>query len=177
MSEEPIHDLNFRSGMVSSWNKFCYIDVSMSFPGTPLAQGFWPGVWTMLPGQRLSACTCPGEDHPGPNVGVGRGAPEIDVIEAQIDSRGIGSASQSVQIAPFDAGYRWKNTSDSYQMFDPEKTFQNAWQGSVYQESISVITLGDATSYEDAGYISYDLTKACVGGTDGFSILSILPSE
>lgn len=34
-----------------------------------------------LPGQRMSACTCPGEDHAGPDVTVGRGVPEIDIIE------------------------------------------------------------------------------------------------
>lgn len=34
-----------------------------------------------LPGQRVSACTCKGEDHPGPVVTKGRGAPEIDAIE------------------------------------------------------------------------------------------------
>lgn len=36
-----------------------------------------------LPGQRLSACTCPGEDHPGPKLKDGmwgaRSAPELDV--------------------------------------------------------------------------------------------------
>jgi hypothetical protein len=40
------------------------------------------GRLSYLPGQKLSACTCAGGDHPGPNVGVGRGAPEIDIIEA-----------------------------------------------------------------------------------------------
>lgn len=33
------------------WNKFCftggYIEVNLSLPGTPTAQGYWPGVWTM----------------------------------------------------------------------------------------------------------------------------------
>lgn len=29
-----------------------------------------------LPGQRASACTCEGEDHPGPRNSVGRGGPE-----------------------------------------------------------------------------------------------------
>lgn len=42
-----------------------------------------------LPGQRLSACTCPKElGHPGPKtdgVWTGRGAPEIDLFEAQVD--------------------------------------------------------------------------------------------
>lgn len=87
-----------------------------------------------LPGQKASACTCPGEDHPGPNVRVGRGAPEstslcsrsyhwhelasdlrvhslVDIIEGQVDYRGVGSASQSIQVAPIDAGYAWKNST------------------------------------------------------------------
>jgi hypothetical protein len=46
------------------------------------------GVLSYLPGQRLSRCTCPGEDHPGPKhsdgMYVGRSAPEIDVFEAQV---------------------------------------------------------------------------------------------
>jgi beta-glucanase (GH16 family) len=29
------------------------------------------------PGQRLSACSCPGSDHPGPSTSKGRGAPEV----------------------------------------------------------------------------------------------------
>ena len=40
-----------------------------------------------LPGQRLSKCTCSGEDHPSP--GKGRGAPEYDVLEGEIGSRSI----------------------------------------------------------------------------------------
>ena len=56
-----------------------------------------------MPGQRLNKCTCPGELHP--NRGVGRGAPEIDVIEGEVmtDSSGkkknCGVASQSLQLA------------------------------------------------------------------------------
>ena len=54
---------------------------------------------------RLSACTCPGGDHPGPSVNVGRGAPEIDIFEAQVSysaPRGgrVGTVSQSAQVAP-----------------------------------------------------------------------------
>lgn len=30
----------------------------------------------------MFASRCEGGDHPGPNVGTGRGAPEIDIIEA-----------------------------------------------------------------------------------------------
>jgi hypothetical protein len=46
------------------------------------------GVLSYLPGQRLSRCTCSGQDHPGPKLSDGtlrgRAAPEIDVIEAQV---------------------------------------------------------------------------------------------
>lgn len=55
-----------------------------------------------LPGQRLSRCTCDGEDHPGPKHSdgsyVGRSAPEIDVFEAQIEND-AGAVSQSAQWA------------------------------------------------------------------------------
>lgn len=216
LSEEPIHDLNFRSGMLQSWNKLCftggYIEVNMSLPGTPNAQGYWPGAWTMgnlgragygatnlgtwpysynecdvgtlpnqtwpngtspaaakhsgskdyggelsyLPGQRLSACTCPNEDHPGPNVGVGRGAPEIDIIEAQIAPSGAaGSASQSIQVAPFDAAYSWLNSTPYIEIWDPNRTTLNPWTGAISQESMSAATITDATSFEGAGYSTF----------------------
>ena len=32
----------------------------------------------------MSACTCSGEDHAGPDVTTGRGVPEIDIIEASV---------------------------------------------------------------------------------------------
>ena len=60
-----------------------------------------------LPGMRLPACTCNGEDHPSP--GISRSAPEIDVIEASVaylntvDQNGL--VSQSAQFAPFDVWY------------------------------------------------------------------------
>lgn len=53
-------------------------------PEAALDTGSGDSALSYLPGQKLSACTCQGEDHPGPNVGVGRSAPEIDIIEAQV---------------------------------------------------------------------------------------------
>lgn len=51
MTQEPINGLNFRSGMLQSWNKLCftggYIEVSMSFPGDSKIMGYWPGAWTL----------------------------------------------------------------------------------------------------------------------------------
>jgi hypothetical protein len=66
------------------------------------------GELSYLPGQRLSACTCKGEAHPGPTRPdgsfVGRAAPEIDMFEAQVDGNYIGHVSQSGQWAPFNYG-------------------------------------------------------------------------
>ena len=51
LSDQPIHNLNFRSGMLQSWNKFCfqggYIEFSALLPGTEKEAGWWPGLWTM----------------------------------------------------------------------------------------------------------------------------------
>ena len=151
----PNHGLNYRSGMLQSWNKMCFtgglLEASVSLPGRGDTVGFWPGFWSMgnlgrpgyasttdgmwpysyhdacdagitanqsqtdglnyLPGMRLPACTCEGEDHPSP--GKSRSAPEIDVIEASNAALGsganapfIGQVSQSCQLAPFDIWYQ-----------------------------------------------------------------------
>lgn len=148
------HNLNYRSGMLQSWNKLCFkggrLEASISLPGRGDTSGFWPGFWSMgnlgrpgylattdgmwpysydnlcdagitpnqsdpsglnyLPGMRLPACSCTGEDHPTP--GLSRSAPEIDAIEGStmyLDppaGAAIGSASQSLQTAPFDVFWR-----------------------------------------------------------------------
>ncbi|KAA1070914.1 hypothetical protein PGT21_003086 [Puccinia graminis f. sp. tritici] len=222
IDQEPAHNLRARSGMIQSWNKFCftegYIEVNISLPGSPGVQGFWPGAWTMgnlaragfgasnegmwpysyeacdvgtlpnqtmpdgrtppaaktsgspdyggalswLPGQRTSACTCKGEDHPGPSVDVGRSGPEIDILEAQYaygPNGNQGSMSQSIQIAPMDEGYQWLNDSSSMHVTnlanspkDPSGTIINRWHGSIWQESLSGITMTDGTSYEGKGF-------------------------
>lgn len=45
------HNLNYRSGMVQSWNKLCFkggrLEASISLPGRGDWQGFWPGFWAM----------------------------------------------------------------------------------------------------------------------------------
>jgi beta-glucan synthesis-associated protein KRE6 len=148
------HGLNYRSGMLQSWNQMCFkgghLEASISLPGRGDTVGFWPGFWAMgnlgrpgyasttdglwpysydnvcdagitpnqsatdglsyLPGMRLPACTCSGEDHPNP--GTSRSAPEIDAVEATVtfldppNGDGIGVVSQSFQSAPFDIWYR-----------------------------------------------------------------------
>ncbi|CAL1712544.1 unnamed protein product [Somion occarium] len=213
MDEIENHDLNFRSGMLSSWNKFCfttgYIEVSISMPGAPTAPGLWPGAWTMgnlgragygattegmwpysydtcdlgtfpnqtdhdgnpsvaatgsdsggplsfLPGQRLSACTCPGSDHPGPSVSDGRGVPEIDILEMQIDvSRFQGEVSQSFQLAPYNYQYSFDNSSDASTIYDPTITKFNSYKGGQFQQAVSAVTDINNADYNGQGYAPY----------------------
>ncbi|GAA5936830.1 hypothetical protein JCM3775_002719 [Rhodotorula graminis] len=218
LTQEPWNGLNFRSGMLQSWNKFCftggYMEVRLSLPGEPDTQGLWPGVWTLgnlgragyggttqgvwpytydacdvgtlpnqtwpngtdpvaaktsgsrdyggelswLDGQRFSACTCEEDrdEHPGPRPSVGRGAPEIDALEGSIWRTGDrGSASQSVQIAPFTAGHLWKNFTPHIEL-NPDWTIrENQWHGAILQESLSHEVMTDNTSFSGRGYTSY----------------------
>ncbi|KAL4266529.1 SKN1/KRE6 family protein [Pleurotus pulmonarius] len=208
------HNLNYRSGMIQSWNKFCFtggiIEASVRLPGSNNIAGLWPAVWTMgnlgragygaslegmwpysydscdvgtlanqtypgtrlpaaafeggdptakgelsyLPGQRLSACTCPGEPHPGPVRAngdyVGRGAPEIDVFEAIIEE-GVGKVSMSSQWAPYNAGYDWKNTTDNMIMHDGDRTHLNTYKGGVWQQCTSGLSVTNQDCYELEG--------------------------
>lgn len=45
------HNLNYRSGMLQSWNKLCfkggYLEASISLPGRGNTVGYWPGFWAM----------------------------------------------------------------------------------------------------------------------------------
>ncbi|EAU85919.2 beta-glucan synthesis-associated protein [Coprinopsis cinerea okayama7 len=208
-------DLNFMSGMLSSWNKLCfttgYIEVSVSLPGNGQVPGLWPAVWTLgnlgragygattegtwpysydecdlgtfpgqqspdgvpsdeiltysrtgarlsaLPGQKLSACSCPGSDHPGPRPDVGRAAPEVDVIEAE-SKEGIGLVSQSFQIAPYDYEY-WPNREEYSTIYNETISHANSYTGGEYQQAISTVSEVtprngpyNGTSYTTFGY-------------------------
>ncbi|KAJ7874471.1 glycoside hydrolase family 16 protein [Mycena olivaceomarginata] len=110
---------------------------------------------SFLPGQRLSACTCGGESHPGPTTPsgsfVGRSAPEIDVFEATIggpSSALVGQVSQSAQWAPFDAGYASFNSTDNLIIPDPTTSAQNAFVGNRFQQTTSVVTNTNQDCYQ-----------------------------
>jgi beta-glucan synthesis-associated protein KRE6 len=51
LSDQPNHGLQYTSGMMTTWNKFCFtgglIETSVSLPGTNTVAGLWPAVWTM----------------------------------------------------------------------------------------------------------------------------------
>ncbi|CAE6468714.1 unnamed protein product [Rhizoctonia solani] len=85
------------------------------------------GELSYLPGQRLSACTCKGESHPGPKRAdgtfVGRAAPEIDMFEAQVSGDYIGHVSQSGQWAPFNYHYEWFNTTENIKIYNASECY------------------------------------------------------
>ncbi|KAL8286536.1 hypothetical protein RQP46_004553 [Phenoliferia psychrophenolica] len=134
-----------------------YIEVNLSLPGTADAQGFWSAAWTMGNLARAGyGSSNDGDEHPGPNVRTGRGAPEIDIIEATIDPSGrMGAASQSMQVAPMDAGYKWLNETPYIRVWDTDLSTQNQWHGSIYQESMSLQTTTDNSSYDGNGYTHF----------------------
>ena len=103
--------LNYTSGMLMSWDKFCFtggiLEVSLQLPGPHNSGGLWPAFWLMgnlakatnehsnywmwpwsydrcnneSKGQMISAC------NETPGFGLhprqGRGAPEIDLLEVK----------------------------------------------------------------------------------------------
>ncbi|PWN38554.1 SKN1-domain-containing protein [Meira miltonrushii] len=216
------HNLNFTSGQVTSWNKFCftggYLEASIILPGDPTVSGWWPAVWTMgnlgranyaattegtwpysynscdrgtlinqtdadgmgpeaaieggdvmfnaqyktknlswQPGQRLSACTCTEDDHPGPvnhdGSYVGRSAPEIDLFEAQVGG-GQGSLSLSCQFMPASDEYKLFNSSGTeYELgtVNGKNVTLNSYEGSVLQMAASAVAYTNQESYQNAG--------------------------
>ncbi|RDW91994.1 hypothetical protein BP5796_01388 [Coleophoma crateriformis] len=107
---------------------------------------------SFLPGQKLSACSCSNEDHPNP--GTGRGAPELDVLEASVDPNNrIGVVTQSAQIAPFDIWYR--PNSEFMQIPNYETTQMNVYCGGPYQQAVSGTTLLNNEWYDGNAYQKY----------------------
>jgi beta-glucanase (GH16 family) len=118
--------------------------------GDPLSNG----ILSFLPGQRLSACTCPGESHPGPirrdGTYVGRAAPEIDILEATVTDE-VGHVSLSAQFAPFNARYHFAVNNDTAVFYDPDKTHLNSYMGGRFQQTTSGLSLTNPQCYELTG--------------------------
>lgn len=191
----PNHGLQYRSGMLNSWNQLCFkggvFEISVSLAGPSGVPGLWPGAWTMgnlgrpgylattdgiwpytynscdagitpnqsspdglsyLPGQKLSSCTCAGSEHPNP--GTGRGAPEIDILEASVDPNNrIGVVTQSFQVAPFDVFYR--PNADFMAIPNYNTTQMNGYCGGPYQQAVSGTTLLNNNWYDGLQYQKY----------------------
>jgi len=203
------HGLEFRSGMLNSWNQLCFkggiFEVSVSLPGPGGVPGMWPGAWTMgnlgrpgylstteglwpytyqacdagitpnqsssdglsnLPGQRLSSCTCPGEDHPTP--GTGRGAPEIDIIEvgATYPPHNMPIATQSYQVAPFDI--YWYPNYNFTAFPDYGLSWYNGYTGGPYQQAVSATTNLNKDWFDGNQYQRYSFEYVPGEGKDAF---------
>ncbi|BEI92175.1 uncharacterized protein CcaverHIS019_0409950 [Cutaneotrichosporon cavernicola] len=105
-----------------------------------------------LSGQRLSACTCPGEkSHPGPTRSdgsyVGRAAPEIDMFEASVSDDKIGEVSLSGQWAPFNPFYGWINQTDLVTVYNSTPSHFNQYRGSIWQQATSLLAQTDQECY------------------------------
>ena len=131
----------------------------MTSDGTPASSatgGFNGELLSQLPGQKTSACSCPGSDHPGPSTNVGRGVPEIDIFEAQINVTTFqGAVSQSAQIAPFDDSYKSIVTSPITTIYNSALTLFNSYKGGPLQEAVSAVTTVESQFYGGKGYAPY----------------------
>ncbi|KAK2461638.1 hypothetical protein APHAL10511_006101 [Amanita phalloides] len=51
LSQTESHNLKYLSGMMTTWNKFCFtgglIEASVTLPGLSNVAGLWPAIWTM----------------------------------------------------------------------------------------------------------------------------------
>jgi beta-glucanase (GH16 family) len=132
---------------------------------------------SFLGGQRMSACTCPAdypELHPGPLLPdgtlQGRGAPEIDIFEAQVNTGTDRiQVSQSAQWAPFNMNYTASNTTGPAYTIYQTTSKHNSYTGEITQQSASVVTDAD----QDAIQVGGANTFATYGfeyqpGTDGY---------
>ncbi|TIB80952.1 glycoside hydrolase family 16 protein [Wallemia mellicola] len=134
------------------------------YPPESRTNGDWAYDYSVsyLPGQRLSRCTCDDQDHPGPKhedgTLKGRSAPEIDILEAQVDqSTRMGHLSMSGQFAPFNSFYLYDNTSDLAVLTHPETDEVNGYHGSVFQQSVSGVirTNQECYQFESGCYDEY----------------------
>ena len=146
---------------------------------------------SFLPGQKLSRCTCPGEDHPGPfkdGEFTGRSAPEIDVFEGQVsgtDDFRYGQVSQSFQMAPFNWQYNitWQyGKKASYHFFDNKTgTLLNPYTGEYTQQAMSgahmtnqgayQYTANDTDTSKEGNFSEYSLEYR--GGPEGYVVWTL----
>ena len=127
---------NYQSGMVQGWNKFCFtggiLEIRAKLPGKAYVGGLWPAMWLLgnlaratyvgssnnvwpwsyntcsaelQPQQLISACNT--VNHYNLHAKQGRGAPEIDLLEAMPGHEKLVNTpihkpyfSTSLQVAP-----------------------------------------------------------------------------
>jgi hypothetical protein len=106
------------------------------------------------------------EDHPTP--GKGRGAPEIDVIEAgsAYAPHNMSIATQSYQVAPFDL--YWRPNYNFTAFPDYSLSNYNSYTGGPYQQAISATTNLNRNWFDGYQYQRYSFEYAPGEGKDAF---------
>ncbi|KAM3589606.1 beta-glucan synthesis-associated protein [Umbelopsis sp. WA50703] len=127
-----------------------------------------------LPGQRLNACVKSG-DHPSP--GIGRGAPEIDILEVASGDKSfggkVGSVSQSGQFAPFDYAYTPNYNYISLNndtIGNNGDTEINGYKGGQFQQAVSVVTALDPDMYDGKVFqtFAFEYIPSNTSGEDSY---------
>lgn len=109
---------HFKSGMIQSWDKFCFtggiVEVDVILPGEPDIGGLWPAIWLLgnlgratyevstnnlwpwsyddcdrEKQQSQAISGCNSVNHFGLNPKQGRGATEIDILELMAGETGV----------------------------------------------------------------------------------------
>jgi beta-glucan synthesis-associated protein KRE6 len=122
-----------------------------------------------LPGQKLNSCTCEGEDHPTP--GRGRGAPEIDILEAGASYGGLPIATQSYQVAPFDIWYYPDYEYTEFQ--DYSISYTNGYTGGPFQQALSATTNLNKDWYDGKQYQKYSFEYVPGEGEDAYIVWKV----
>ncbi|KAA8564938.1 hypothetical protein EYC84_010708 [Monilinia fructicola] len=157
------HNLNYRSGMVQSWNKMCFkggrVEASISLPGRGDWPGFWPGFWSMgnlgRPGyQATTEGMWPYSYWDKCDYGITANQSSTDGISWLPGMKlPACSASQSYQIAPFDIFYM--PDYNYVEVYDNEQSSVNAYRGGNYQQAMSSVTWLNNDWYDGNGYQTY----------------------
>ncbi len=79
---------------------------------------------------------------------MGRGVPEIDILEAQVNiADAVGVVSQSAQFAPYDDYYQFNNASTAVTQYNTAITGYNSYLGGLYQQAVSSLTNIPSANY------------------------------
>jgi len=156
----------FSSGMVQGWGKFCFtggvVEIRAKLPGKGHVGGLWPAMWMLgslaratyvgstdwvwpwsydkcdraqQPKQEINAC------EPNPHFGLkghtGRGAPEIDLLEAM---PGTGTMNYNLKKPYFSASYQVAPGKAHDRPIEGKKPAKGQWyeKGIVFGKNVSM---------------------------------------
>lgn len=86
-------------------------------------------------------------------MSVGRGAPEIDILEAEKDKANVAGqvVSQSAQFAPFSHDYVYGTDPASWTVYNTSVTRPNSYKGSAVQQAVSALSQVPGDGFQGSG--------------------------